>query len=459
MLYAYLLTRTEFKIETNPDVSSSDRRFASEAYVDLLMLLLELTAHNSTNLNKKSDYFIDKKLAGSAVGEALATNTDVKELVFKASHHLGAFRPVIQSLHDRIVETSVYKEYKRRRKHELEDEIEMWVTLLQTTIARDAELVAAMRKIDGYSNVGWDMAVDMVIDTLHSYYGARAGYYLALKNLENSLAKSHALYMSLFVLIVRLTSARERQIETAKTKYLATPEDKNPNMRFVENSFARALAENEEVANAVKNYGISWTDDYSLLESLLEIIKKSQIYQDYMSAPSTDWEKDCDFWRQILKVVVFQSDDLVEALERESVYWNDDLHIIGTFVLKTLRIDSTNPDGHLEFLPQYKDSEDARFGAELFELAVRNRDTYYGYIDRFVDASNWESDRLAFMDSVIMICAIAEIVNYPNVPVAVSLNEYIDIANMYSSAKSGHFINGVLYSVVEYLKSEGIINK
>lgn len=460
MLYAYLLTRTEFKIDVQDDPgTSSDRRFASGAYTDLLMLLLELTAHNTTNLNKVSTYAIDRKLAESVVGQALASNSDIRSIVFKQSFRADVVAGLVSHLHDKIVESAAFKEFKRKRKVDLETEVELWYVLLRTTIAKDSDFLATMRDLPGFSKAGLEMAIDRTVETLRSYYGSRAGYYKALKNLETSLRKAHALYMGMFVLIVRLTEQRERQIENAKTKYLATPEDMNPNMRFVDNAFAAALARSEELQSYIKDYGIEWTNDYTLLDSLLALIMNSQIYRDYMEAPRTDWDADCEFWRQILKVVVFQSDDLVDALESESVYWNDDLHIIGTFVLKSIRVDATEGEGHLDFLPQYKDEEDSRFGAELFEFAVRNYDTYYNYIDEFVDASNWESDRIAFMDSVIMVCAIAEIINYPNIPLAVSFNEYIDIANMYSSSKSGHFINGVLYSVIEHLKKEGIITK
>lgn len=303
------------------------------------------------------------------------------------------------------------------------------------------------------------MAIAKVVETLKSYNDARGGYINALKSLETSLDKAYELYVTMFALIVDLTRARETQLENAKAKYLATSEDKNPNMRFVNNALAAALADSPELEELKSKYGVAWGDDYILMTSLLDLITKSNIYAEYMTAPSTDWEKDCEFWRKILKTVIFPSDDLVDALEDRSVYWNDDLQITGTFVLKTLRQAAQSPEHTIEFLPQFKDDEDARFYAELFQTTVANRDTYYGYIEKFVDRTNWEADRLAFMDSIIMITAIAEIINYPNIPLAVTMNEYVDIANAYSSAKSGAFINGILFSVVQYLREEGIIVK
>lgn len=177
-----------------------------------------------------------------------------------------------------------------------------------------------------------------------------------------------------------------------------------------------------------------------------------------MNFPATDYKTDCEFWRNIYRYVIFSNPDFLETLEDKSVFWNDDLDIIGTFVLKTVkRFDSEDHAGAL--LPKYKDEEDARFGAELFADTVRNRDLYRGYIDTFVNASNWDTERLAFMDVVIMLTAISEIINFPKIPVNVSINEYIELAKSYSTPKSGNFINGILGSIVVMLNDEGIINK
>ena len=459
MLYAYLLTRTEFRIDTNPDNSGADKRFASAAYIDLLLLILELTGHNTSDLKKSSSFKIDRKLLASAVGKALAENHDVRDFVKDGAGNMDIIKPIIPELHDRILSTAIYKEYKAKRKFDIGDEVRMWTILLQSTIANDADLIEAFRKIPGYTNAGFNFAIERTVDTLMSYVEAKHGYAEALKNLEYSLRQAHKLYISMFVLIVRLTRERERQLDNAKHKFLATAEDKNPNTRFIDNAFARKLEQDPILQDFIKDYAIGWTDDFTLINTILDDILKSRDYEQYMALEKTDWNTDCEFWRNIMKHVIFQSDDLFDALENDSPFWNDDLHIIGTFVLKSIRIDASDPLHQLSFLPQFKDEEDARFGEELFRFSVDNRELYYSYVEQFVNTNNWESDRIAFMDTVIMICAIAEIVNFPAIPLPVSLNEYIDIANIYSSPKSGQFINGLLYSVVEHLKSLGIIHK
>ncbi len=459
LLYSYLLTRTEFKIDTDPDLSSSDKKFAHTAYVDLLMLLLELTGHSSENINKVSRYAIDPKLEASMLGNALSKDMNIRDLMFKATHNIDKLSPAIQQLHDRIASSNIFTEYKRKRKIDLSTEVTLWSVIFETIIANDPKLTEAFRTIPGYTAIGMKMAVAKVIATIKSYEDARSGYFNALKNLDKALDKAYELYLSMFVLIVELTKEQERRIETAKTKFLATSQDLNPNMRFVDNSFAKALADSEALAELTKDRAINWNTDITLLGSLLDSITASALYKSYMDAPDTDWEKDCDFWRKVMKDIVLTSDELNEALEDMSVYWNDDLPIMGTFVLKTIRRAGSHPGEPVSFLPKFKDDEDASFGAELFEKSVANREKYRSYIDKFINASNWDTDRLAFMDIVIMIVAIAEIIGYPNIPLPVTFNEYIDIANSYSSPKSGQFINGILYNVVNYLKDENIIVK
>lgn len=143
------------------------------------------------------------------------------------------------------------------------------------------------------------------------------------------------------------------------------------------------------------------------------------------------------------------------------MYWNDDLHVVGTFVLKTIRKfgQSKTEGADIRLLPQFKDDEDSRFGARLFEIAVKNCQEYRELIDSFVNEHRWDSERLAFMDIVVMVTAITELLNFPAIPIAVTLNEYIEIANAYSTPRSGAFINGILYSVINHLKSEGKLIK
>ena len=172
-------------------------------------------------------------------------------------------------------------------------------------------------------------------------------------------------------------------------------------------------------------------------------------------------QADCEFWRQVMKQIILPSDSLAELLESQSVYWNDDVDIIGTFVLKTFRRLSAVKEGDAAqaVLPQFKDKEDEKFGEELFTDTIDNYDTYRGHIDRFINANHWDPERLAFMDVIVMATAISELLNFPAIPIPVTLNEYIEIANAYSTPRSGQFINGILFSIINYLREEGKLLK
>ncbi|MDE6309450.1 MAG: transcription antitermination protein NusB, partial [Muribaculaceae bacterium] len=180
----------------------------------------------------------------------------------------------------------------------------------------------------------------------------------------------------------------------------------------------------------------------------------------YMAAPSSSREADCEFWRQVMKHIILPSDVLAETLENQSVFWNDDLGIMSTFVLKTIKQFGSAADGEtVKLLPMFKDDEDRRFGPELFMHVVNNRDLYREYIDRFINRDQWESERIALMDIVVLMTAIAEMLHFPSIPLAVTINEYIEIAKGYSSPKSGQFVNGMLYSLSNYLREQGQLHK
>lgn len=461
MLYSYLLTRSEFKIASRPETAetSVDKRFAYRTYLDLLLLMLEVSGFDTHLSPTRPTVTPDKKIVSMKTSRALMADNDVRRIIFKESTDIDELRPLAQLLHDEVVESAAYADYKKRRTATLSDEVSFWITMLETVFANNPRLDAAMRGLEGYSKVGYDLGIAMLSDTLRSYWSANAGYSKAVDDLEASLDKAYDLYYAMFLLIVEITREHERRMENAKYKHLATVRDRNPNTRFVDNAFARALEDSPELEKHAKDNGLSWATDIALINHLHDRIVDSDLYRRYMEAPSTDFAADADFWRSALKTLIFSSDELAEALEDKSVYWNDDLQIMGTFVLKTIKQCATAGHGPVPFLPKYKDEEDAQFGAQLFVDSVRNREEYRALIDRFINTGNWDPERQAFMDIVIMITAISELINFPNIPLAVTMNEYIEIANAYSSPKSGQFINGILYNVAGTLRQEGKITK
>ena len=459
MLYCYLLTKSEFKINAAPEAPTPDKKFAYSVYLDLLMLVIELSGINAQAPSRTSAHNIDKKLASLRIGRVLLGELPIKDAIAKNSTDIQALQPVVQKLHDKILGSTVFKDFKKKRKVELNDEVDLWDTILESIVTKDVDFINIMKTVPDFSNLGLQRGLAAAQETLRAYYSSSSGYKNALNDLDRSLNNAYDLYVAMFALIVNLTREQEVRLENNKAKYLATAEDKNPNMKFVENLFVAELQKSEEIMHFIDKNGLWWENDIVLINSLLDSVVSSDLYKDYMADEERSYEKDCEFWRQVLKSIIFPSDDLAEALENKSIFWNDDLQIMGTFVLKTIKQAQTNVDQHVELLPKYKDEEDARFGAELFENSVKNYDTYRGYIEKFIKNESWDPDRTAFMDIVIMITAIAEMLNYPNIPVAVTMNEYVEIANSYSSAKSGQFVNGILYSVFEYLKQEQLLFK
>ena len=189
------------------------------------------------------------------------------------------------------------------------------------------------------------------------------------------------------------------------------------------------------------------------MHKLLDAIKSSDIYGYYMSLPSTSATDDAAFLRDLYRHIIFTNPDFLECLESMSVFWNDDIDILSTFVLKSIRR-IENGDCLNVVLDKYKDEEDARFGAELIRALYNNKEQYRLLIDDAVSGSNWDKDRLAFMDIVIIETAIAEIFNFPKIPIQVSVNEYIEMAKSYSTPRSGQFVHGILGSIISRLQKE-----
>lgn len=279
----------------------------------------------------------------------------------------------------------------------------------------------------------------------------------AEKELHHSLAKSYELYHALLQLMVELTDLQAQRIEAARNKYLPTEEDLHPNMRFVENQFIKTLRNNADFVEFRKEKPFLWdaaAPDF--LRRTLDAIVASDTYREYMNGPFNDENIDSELWRVLFKTIIAPSDDLTETLENISLYWNEDLNTEATFVLKTIK-QFRDGGENVKLLPMYKDEDDKKFASSLLRDTLQNEAKYREYITRFT--RNWEIDRIAFMDVVIMMIAISEILIMPSIPTVVTLNEYIELAKTYSTGQSGVFVNGILDAIVKELKKEHIINK
>lgn len=273
-----------------------------------------------------------------------------------------------------------------------------------------------------------------------------------------SLQKSYDLYFYLLSLMVELTYVYEQKVDARKSKLLPTQEDMRPNTKLLENKFIKQLSENVYLQKYLNDRPFSWFDHHeTFLRKTLEEILNSKIYEEYISKTSSDYADDREFWRKVFKQMLSANEELCDILEDESLYWNDDVEIIESFVLKTIKRFEEANGTNQELLPMFRDETDREFAVKLLRESLLNTKEYRDLIDKYTH--NWESERIALMDMVIMQIAIAELLTFPSIPVNVTLNEYIDVAKSYSTAKSASFINGILDAVVKELKEEKKIFK
>lgn len=466
MLYSYLLTRSRFDIIPAPDAPSRDKRFAHSLYNELLLLLLEYSgyriAFDGDNVRITAPERSKSGQQYTRIAAALAANEELRPIILANRSWIEALAPLRGATDAAIKESAIFKEYMRKRTPmEIDDEARLWKNIMRTVLLRDKGIDTLIHSNPEFTINGYNEALNMFDATLDDYADVRSSLMEARKSLGTSLDKAYELYHSLLQLMIDLTRTRELQLDEAKHKYLPTHDDLNPNMKFVENQFVRALAENADMKAYIEATPISWIDDQVTLRHLLDKIMESEIYKAYMADPVSDMEKDCELWYSLFKNVIADSDELAEALESQSVFWNDDLAIMGSFVLKTIRRFAHAGDelDSVKLMPKYKDTEDERFGPRLFDFAVAHQQEYRALIDSRLEGSNWDPERLAFMDIVILETAIAELLNFPSIPTVVTVNEYTEIANYYSTLKSGQFVTGMLYGVINQLKADGTLVK
>jgi len=297
-----------------------------------------------------------------------------------------------------------------------------------------------------------------VVQMVYAYYQSDSkDLAKAEKEFFHSIEKACDLYHYLLQLILTVTNYADQRIDSARNKYLPSEVEKNPNCRFIENEFVAQLARNKSLESYLNNTKMSWVNYDSFIKSLYETIVASDFYLEYMNAPETSYQADQELWRKIFKTILQKSEELEEVLEEQSLYWNDDLDTIITFVMKTIKRFKPETGANQELLPMFKDNTDKKFASDLFCATIRNRERFRQLIDDAV--KNWDLERLAMMDLLILQVALAEIIEIPGIPVNVSLNEYIDIAKSYSTLKSGTFVNGTLDQIVTTLRKENKLFK
>lgn len=269
-----------------------------------------------------------------------------------------------------------------------------------------------------------------------------------------SMQKSYDLYVMLLLLMIKVTDEQADKAERLKTRYVNPVEATAEELRFINNRFIASLRENNQLESYLSKHSeINDVLTPALVKSTLDKILKSELYEKYTQISDDNYDEDKSFWRRVVNTWVYDT-EIDESLEESSLYWNNDIDIIITFVIKTIKsfTEASTEDHPIinSFDPELVENADDEFPAGLLRYTIQNFKPSMAQISECI--TNWESDRIANMDFVIMSMALTEAKLYPSIPLNVTLSEYIELAKSYSTVKSANFINGVLDTLLKKIK-------
>ena len=274
-----------------------------------------------------------------------------------------------------------------------------------------------------------------------------------------SLERMYDLYLMLLLLGQELTHQSKLKIEEAKNKKLPTQEDINPNTKFIDNKIFELLEHNEQLQQLIKSKKLSWAVDQELIIKFNAFLKNHEVYKEYMSTRESSFDEDQKFVVDLYKKVIPEFDLILSELEDKSIFWGyDEIDFILSMVIKTIKKFSLKSNASDKLLNLYRDEkEDVLFVKDLIKKTIANDKENSGMISD--KTKNWDVERIAMVDILLMKMALTEFVNFKSVPVKVTLNEYIELSKWYSTPKSKIFVNGVLDKLVIELKEKGTLKK
>jgi N utilization substance protein B len=277
------------------------------------------------------------------------------------------------------------------------------------------------------------------------------------KFLFQSIENTQNLYLLLLSALIEIKKKESEYIDLASKKHLATKEESNPNLKFINNKVLVLLAESEALETALEDHKINnWKMNDDIILSLIDVVKESNLFKKYMNESVSSFEADKNFIIDLYTDVIAPSDRLYEYLEDYKLTWVDDLPGINTLIVKQIKQLKSEQDS-LVIPKVYKDSDDKEFVKNLFRKTVLNEtELSKEYIDK---TPNWDVERIAEIDTIILKMAICELLKFPSIPTKVTINEYLEIAKEYSTPKSSIFINGILDNLVKEFDRDGKLNK
>ena len=275
------------------------------------------------------------------------------------------------------------------------------------------------------------------------------------KFIKYSIKRMFDLYVLLLDLLVEVQKLAEEKQEISKKKYLATEEDLSPNRKFVENKLIKKIAESSSLTLYKEAQHLdNWSKDDEYIKIIWDLLQNSDIFSEYLISSDDSFNSDKDFVVTFFKEIVAPNSKLAEYFEGENITWVDDIPFVNTWVVRSLTKQKSANVFKLGSL--YKNQDDQDFVTDLFKKVILNHHSFENDIK--IHTPNWETDRIADMDMILIKMGVCEFLNFPFIPTKVSINEYIEIAKDYSSEKSGYFVNGVLDKLSrEFLKDKKIV--
>ena len=275
--------------------------------------------------------------------------------------------------------------------------------------------------------------------------------------LHFSIQKTYDLYHLLLALPIELSDYAEKMIEMRKLKNFPTSAELNPNLRFVSNRLISKLKSNKDLGAYIQKNKVNWSNSQELVKKIYQSMVEAEEYANYLAQEEDNFQNDRRFCEDFYAEILLKSEFVFNEFEEQSIYWNDDLDFVVSMVIKTLKKfrEESNVNDHLSSL--YKDEEDREFTVKLFRKTLAKSEENRKTIETYT--KNWDVDRVATMDILIMELALTELTEFPSVPIKVTLNEYIELAKYYSTQRSSIFINGVLDRITKDFKEQGKIVK
>lgn len=298
-----------------------------------------------------------------------------------------------------------------------------------------------------------------VMQTIYAFKGSESDDLSKnQKFLLFSIDNMYNLYLLLISLLLEVQKRAEDDLSKKQKKHLATQEDKDPNRKFVNNELLQLIKENTQLKNQLETLKVAdWELDSEYVDVIFKAIISSDLYKEYMKTRVSDFKEDKEFMVDIFKDIIAPNEKLYEYIEDKNLTWLDDLPTVNTTILKLLRkAKPTSSDTY--FTPKlYKDQDDKQYAIDLFKKTILNQTALNKEIE--LKTQNWDSDRIANVDFVLLQMAICELQNFSSIPVKVTINEYLEIAKEYSTPKSSIFINGILDKLVKEYEIDGKLKK